>query len=64
MTGEIDELTATSVGVAVEAVAAAADVRSDRVLAGCSGRASADRRIRRTRSALIHIYKNTPGRHS
>jgi len=50
----------TCVGVAVEAVAAATDVGADRIVAGCSGRACL-LRIPAGRSALIHIYKNTPG---
>jgi len=52
MTGEMERLTATSVGISVEAVAAAADEGSDGVLAGSGGRTAADASLRR---ALIHI---------
>jgi len=54
----------TGVGVAVVSVAAATDEGTDRILAGRSCRTAPRGRLSRAlraHSALIHVWKNTPG---
>ena len=52
-------LTVTGIGIAVEPIAAAADVRADRVVAGCGGRASRRRSLHGARGTLVDVCKNT-----